>query len=221
MSCERWRDALLRWALGGPAEPELEGHLRACPDCRRSLQDQRLACGRIDEELGRALAVAPGSGLLPRVRERLERERERGRPPRLGWLAPLAAVLSVVATGVVWRTRTAVTPPTAPLALGKPAPTPPAVVVSAVPPPAVTAAAREPRVREGRHPPEPEVLLAAAQEDLLRRFVAGLRNPGVDASAIAVDGAGRAALSILPLANLPPLAVLPLTPTDSEGVDHE
>jgi hypothetical protein len=63
--------------------------------------------------------------------------------------------------------------------------------------------------------------VGAAEEELLRRFVAGLHSPAVDASAIAVDGAGRAALSILPLANLPPLAVLPLTPTDSEGVDHE
>ncbi len=225
MSCERYADALLEMALGEPSPPELVGHLRSCAACREALQRERGLVGRIDGELRDAVSVSPSPELLRRVRARARGAAASGRPWRLFWLLPVAAGLVALVTAVSLRQPSGSQPTQAGNALP---PAAPRVAESTRPIPEVSAggAPAKPvahRPQTQRTTAEPEILVPPGEEELVRRFAAALQARRVDASAVSGgDTQPRSPELAIPLLQeIAPIEVKPLTPVNSEGVDHE
>jgi hypothetical protein len=101
MPCERYRGALADRAAGGPAPPDVEGHLAACGECRAELETLRRALGLADATLNALLADEPGPGLRDRIRRAVAEgdDRSHGRLTgwRLAWTAALGGAVVVAA----------------------------------------------------------------------------------------------------------------------------
>jgi hypothetical protein len=215
MSCERYADAILEQALGEPAAPELEAHLRTCDACRETLERERRLIGTIDGELREAVSVSPRPWFRRGVRERIASESRRRRLQRYV-LLPVAA--SVVVSIAAWSLmRRAPLPPQSvrATAAATPAlPAPPAPAAAAPFTPAVPAT-RIPTQRVARRldrRPEPEVLVPAGEEELTRRFVVSLRARRPDQTAVVAGTTESESpeLAIPLLAEIPPIEMKPL-----------
>lgn len=218
MSCERYADALLETALGEPAAPELESHLRSCAACREALDRESRLVGRIDGELRDAVSVSPSPELQPRVRVLLAGDAATGRPWRLFWLIPVAAGVVALVAAVSLRQRSAL-PPAAPRFAESTRPVPEARGSAGELP--AKPVVQRPRTQRPRT--EPEVLVPPGEEELVRRFVAALQTGRVDAAAVLTGQSQSQSpdLAIPLLEEIPPLEVKPLTAsTDPEGVNR-
>jgi len=211
VSCERWADAILEQALGAPASPELESHLRSCDGCRDALQRERRLLGRIDGELSEAVSLTPSPTFLPRVRERVATEAPGRRWWTLPVLLPVAASVVVVIAGLSLMRR----PPSRPqIVEAPPLPSPRAAVsVEPVAPSAAATRVAPPRVERRRleRRTEPEVLVPPGEEELTRRFVVALRARRADETGVVAGEPESPNLAIPLLAEIPPIEVKPLT----------
>jgi hypothetical protein len=221
MSCERHADAILEHALGEPAPPELEAHLRSCAACREALQRERRLLGGIDGELRDAVSLVPSPAFLPRVRERVAREAD-ARTWTWSRLVPAGAVAATLAIGA-WLLQSSPKPPSSAVVRVEPRRETPAPSPAVVEVPRRSEASAVSMARKSRPArSEPEVLVPPGEEAALLRFVATIRAGRVDATALVQEPAPPPPdLGIAPLAELPPLEVKPLTAeTNSEGVDQ-
>ncbi len=192
MSCERYRAGLLDVALGAPAWRELEAHLPSCPACRQALEEERRLMLCIDEELQRAVAVAPTLQFLPRVRERVAKDASAGRPWALQWLVPVMVSVAALAAAVYLAQRTAPAPRPSPSGSSRlEPPAPPRAEVEPGPLPSSTGQMPVARVRRApaSRVAEPEVLVPPAEEVAFRRFVAGLGQRRLNAGSLVAAGA--------------------------------
>jgi hypothetical protein len=214
MSCARHSDAILEHALGEPATLELQAHLGGCDGCRAALERERRLVGRIDGELREALEVSPGPALLPRVRERAASETERRPAWGMRWLIPVAAGAAALAM-TAWLLRATPVPQAPQTVRVEPrreSPAPPVTLTEASPRARTVARAKPPKALAAVRPAAPEVLVPAAEEAALLRFVATIRAGRVDMTAIVREDAPPPPdLGIAPLTELPSLDVKPLT----------
>ena len=88
MNCDLCRERMIDWIDGIP-DPDVDGHLAACPECRSMFETARSNA----ETLGAAREPAP-RGTWEDLLRRMER-------PRVGWGWPAAAAAAaaVVVTG--------------------------------------------------------------------------------------------------------------------------
>jgi len=196
MTCERNRSEIRDVALGSAPSRRVEAHLVSCPVCRGVLGEERRRLAEIDDELGKALAVAPSPSLLPRVREVAARRLAREPQSRLVWLAPVAASIVALAVLLPLVQRTALAPGRTPVPPSPAAPaTQPTVSEAEVPPTVVGLQAREDSHRQPArarsiHRPaaarpakaasaEPEVIVPPGGEAALRRYVQAIRHSRV------------------------------------------
>ncbi len=219
MSCANFAEAILEHALGEPATPELQAHLRSCEACRAALERERRLVGTIDDGLSEALAVAPSPALLPRVRQAVGTPRAHS---AWSWprLLPIAAGLAAVATLLVLRGRPEAVPSERPATpaiavAARPDPPSPSVAVPAATPVRVVRPATEPP----RKPPQPEVLIPPGEAELLARYAAAVRVRRI--APVGVEDARSQELAVPQLRQIAPLEVTPLTDVNPEGVDHE
>ena len=77
--------------LGGAADSELNDHLTRCEDCRRALEDSRLAGNLLREAW--ELASEPSLAFLTNVMARIHQEEARAKSPAAFW-APLEFLAS-------------------------------------------------------------------------------------------------------------------------------
>lgn len=173
--------------------------------------------GRVDEELQKALDVAPSPEFLARVRERVARETAPAHP-WMRWLVFAAAGAGTLAFGA-WLLQSPSTPPGS-LGVASSRREPRGESPAAEPPapraPERSARASSPLAAIG--PTQPEVLVPPGEEELLRRFVAAVRSGHVDASAIVTVAEPQPTPDLA----IAPLDVKPLTmDIDTEGVEHD
>ncbi len=186
MSCTEYCTEILDLALGQPASPALETHLRSCAGCRTSLDEEQERLARIDAGLAQALWVEPSPRLLAQVRERVAREAESAGP---AWLLPLAAslVALVVLVPLVWNASRPIAARHAPASEPKAEVNPQQAAGSReatrplrVGRSAHTSLAARPhgaaRPRSAASAPEPEVLVSPGAEAALQRYVAAIRD---------------------------------------------
>jgi hypothetical protein len=222
MSCAHHADAILEHALGEPATAELQSHLPSCAECRAALERERQLLGTIDGALRGALVVSPSPALLPRVRERVAGQTGRRSAWGLRWLLPVAAGAAALAMSA-WLLRPTPVPRARETARVEPRRESPAPLVrptEAPPGPPAVAKPKKPKAPAAPRPATPAVLVPAAEEAALLRFVATVRAGRVDMAAIVREEAPPPPdLGIAPLAELPSLEVKPLTgESNPEGV---
>jgi hypothetical protein len=230
MGCERFEAELIAVAAGAAPSARVQAHLEDCLSCRRWLQEQQSLLDDVDRALKARLRVEPSPRVAARVVSRLAEARARA-----SWPPPAAAALAAglgaaLLAGWIARRPPAEPPSEARLATRStprgprdPAPTPsPAAHPTGVAPVdarprgavhiARTAAQRRPgtvRARAGSE--EPVVLVPPGQEELLRRFVAGLRTGTRPAPPLLVASASvESPVAPPPLLEIPPLDAEPL-----------
>lgn len=217
MSCERYRSTLTDVALGVPAPPEVERHLTECASCRAALESERRLIARIDDGLREALEIEPSPALLPRVRRRVAQ----GAAPFarwVPWLVRAAVGVGIVALGIRFAGRRHTGPP-APVekAAQRPAVLAPkesrseAATIAKMP--VLSAVAR---VRAARRA-EPEVLVPAGEEAVLRRFLEDLHRQGSDRLSMLAAWTDRSELGDIsvPAIDVKPLMIEPIDRSES------
>jgi hypothetical protein len=218
-TCDRVRDALLDAALGAAAGPEVAAHLDGCAECRARLADERLRTDVIDAELRAGLDVSPSPAFAAGVRRRMA-ETPLRQPWKLFVPVALAAGLAVVVLLGLRAENRGAPAPSMRIADQRPAtgpsvapPRPPSVARATLASPE-RLAARRPRPRLAR-PPAPAVLVPAQDERALRLFLERVQAELDDDLGQALRVSDAADAPILPMTELPPMVIPPLTRSDS------
>ena len=227
MSCERYRDVLSDVAAGAAALAGVEAHLASCAGCRAELAALRQALAVADDELSRLLLAEPSPDLAARIRSAVAEPAEAEPGWHLGWGFMVTAAVAAVVVATVF------------VAQRGPRPGPLATVADrarvhetprATPAPETVApeTARssqpvesQPRVSSrarAQRPREPEILVPAGEAEDLLRFAASLRRRSVTPDSLLVADLS-APLTEPTVGEIPPLAIVPLDPTESSGAE--
>ena len=99
MSCDRYTDAIVDHACGADLADDAAAHLRGCPACRRTLEEQRQVLQGLDSDLQEALAIEPSAWFEAQTLAGLERTPIRRR--RAFWWIAVAAAAAVIILGTL------------------------------------------------------------------------------------------------------------------------
>ncbi len=223
MGCEQYTKALIEAASAG-AEPrgEPRAHLSSCSSCRGAFEQEQALFAAIDHGLRETVNAAHSANLFTGVRVRVAPSCAPGRQRFPAWALAGSAAL-VAALLLVWgELRRA---PGSGAAQGGTQPQEAALPANPAPSIKQTPRARgsrPPRLathfrRQGRGEVQPEVLVAAGEEEAFAKYVQLLRQK--KEVAVAANGQHEGPLRIIPL-EVAELQIQPLKePLEGAGAD--
>lgn len=234
MACERHRDALSDVAAGAAPSRALEAHLLACEECRTELAALRRTLAMADDELGELLSAMPSPELPARIRAAASEPTAVAHGWRPGFRLVLVGAAAALLMAVVMARQRQVPSPASTVEtrhvppVGREHVTPAPVLArdqSAAPPlaevrtrPAAAGASNVRPARSQRTVSEPEVLVPPGELEALLRYAANLRRRTLAPDALLVAD-HSAPLPEPRYAAIQPLAIVPLDPEESAGIE--
>ena len=203
MSCDRYTDAIVDYACGAELADDAAAHLRGCPACRRTFEEQRQVLQGLDSELKEALAIEPSAWFEAQTLAGLERPPIRHR--RAFWWMALAGAAAVIILGTLVAIRSGdhrpidrqeaagrpVAPPTT-VVEHVPSSGTPAVVTTNSAPNSNKASRRRERAtvaaRQEDRLPGPGRAMVTPQAEAIARYLSLVRKDAIDSSALADPG---------------------------------